>query len=60
MRGVTFFVILVAAVLLSGTAYIGYLTRQSAQAEVSKAQTRADLLQREIDEASRLVGGQRR
>ena len=60
MRGVTFFVILVAAILLSGTAYIGYLSRQSAMAEVSKAQTRADVLDREVEETARIVSGQRR
>jgi hypothetical protein len=60
MQGIKLFVALVFLVLLSGMTYLGFVSRQSATACSSQVQNRADAMDREIAETSRIVNGQRR
>jgi hypothetical protein len=60
MRGFTLVAVLVVVLLLCGVAFIGLATRQSAQAGAPHMQTRAQAMDREVEEASRVINGQRR
>ena len=52
--------VLVVVLLLCGVAYVGLVSRQSAQAGAPYTQTRAQAMEREVEETSRIINGQRR
>jgi len=61
MRKLKFIAILLVLVLLvGGMMYAGLTSRQSAMAGVQQAPRRNEAVQREIDETSRIVNGQKR
>jgi uncharacterized protein (UPF0333 family) len=60
MRGIKLLVLAIVLAILGTIAYVGIVTRQSADAGVSPAQGRATALEREMEETGRIVNGRRR
>ena len=60
MRGIKILVGAIVLVLLGSIAYMGVITRQSAQAGVPAFQGRTTALEREMAETSRIVNGPRK
>ena len=60
MRKIKIVAILLGIVLVIGLTWVGLTSRQSAKAGVQSPPGRARAIQREMDETSRIVNGQRR
>jgi hypothetical protein len=60
MRKIKIVAVLLGIVLVIGLVWAGLTSRKSARASAPPAPGRTELIQREMDETSRIVNGQRR